>query len=161
MYLTFDLSAYQVALANVESVGEGKATIYHVGLQPWPPSGVFGQDPKVGVTELAFTHFAETMSPDSHEKYMNRMMSLAPALQRSEAITYASGWAHELGINPKNPSEATQVYISAVGWANVDAHWNWQATSDFKENIHYMMEADDLRHTHLFHVKLHQLSGTD
>ena len=63
----------------------------------------------------------------------------------------AGGWVAEELEDPKS-SEKAKVYICLIGWESVDSHMKYRETQSFKDNIHMLRGAKDLKNTVMVHA---------
>ena len=142
---------------------ETPITMFHVPFGLYSPSDdpspALGTDPKVGVTEVVFMYFPSTLSKSEKGTIMSSVDKMRPVMGRSEALGVYDGWSVEDHVpNPgpnASPDKKSQVYVNVVGWADVEAHMRVQRSEEFRENIHHLMGIKEIRHSELFHVKLH------
>ena len=102
---------------------------------------------------------------------MDSVSHMRPVVGRSEALTVLDGWATEEAVPaPRLPTSETTgdkqesgandpstVYVILVGWADVDAHSRFQASEDFKANIHWLLGIKELKGHELYHAKFYKL----
>lgn len=63
----------------------------------------------------------------------------------------AGGWvAEELDL--PGGSEKGKAYVMLIGWTSVDSHMKYRETQSFKDNIHLLRGAKDLKNLAVFHV---------
>ena len=84
---------------------------------------------------------------------------MRPVVERSESLSVYDGWAVEEEVPNPGPDagegEKNKVYVNVVGWVDVEAHMQFQGSEDFQQNIHHLLGIKELKHTELYHVKLH------
>jgi hypothetical protein len=90
---------------------------------------------------------------------MSSVDKMRPVMERSEALAVYDGWALEEAVPNPGPQasegEESKVYVNVVGWVDVEAHARFQGSEDFQQNIHHMLGIKEMRHTELYHAKLH------
>lgn len=109
-----------------------------------------GADSRVGVTEIVFFRFLSPLN--TKDDIMHSLGHLRPLMESSEACAVFDGWAVEEIDNEKG--EMNTLYVSAVGWVDIDAHMRTQASEHFKENIHYLTDIKEILHYEMHHTKL-------
>ena len=141
------------AIANMEE----PVTILHVPFSPSDDtSPALGANRKVGATEIVFYYFPSALKPADRDSIMSSVDKMAPIMARSEALELYDGWALEDEVpNPAaDKGEKSQVFVNLVGWVDVEAHMQFQASEDFQLNIHHLLGIKELRHLDVFHAKL-------
>ena len=94
---------------------------------------------------------------------MSSVDKMRPVMERSEALNVYDGWALEdevpyVGPHPeKDKGDKNKVYMSLVGWVDVEAHMRYQKSEDFLQNIHHMLGISEMKYTELYHVKMHKV----
>lgn len=86
---------------------------------------------------------------------MASMDKMRPVIGRSEALAVHDGWALEEMKNEKG--DESTVYVNLVGWVDVDAHMRFQASEDFRGNVHWLLECEGLRGMEMWHVRLERV----
>lgn len=117
------------------------------------PSPALGADERVGVTEVVLYYFPSPLVDKA--AIMDSMDKMRPVIGRSEALAVFDGWALEDKKNEKG--EKCTVYINAVGWVDIDAHMRFQASEDFKQNIHHLLGIESMLQLEMHHVQLHRV----
>ena len=116
-------------------------------------SPALGADSRVGVTEIVFFRFPSPLN--TKDGIMHSIGHMRPVMESSEACAVFDGWAVEEIGNEKG--EMNTLYVNAVGWVDIDAHMRTQASKDFKENIHYLMDIKEILHYEMHHTKLYKI----
>lgn len=57
----------------------------------------------------------------------------------------------------KKEGERSTVWVNLVGWTDIDAHMRFQASEDFKANVHWVTEIEGLKGMAMHHVKLERV----
>lgn len=65
----------------------------------------------------------------------------------------AGGWVEEELSIPGN-SEKAKAYVGCIGWRSVEAHMLFRETQAFKDNVHWLRGAKDLKTLNVVHVPL-------
>jgi hypothetical protein len=63
----------------------------------------------------------------------------------------ASGWAEEEVDHPDS-GEKSRLYNACIAWKSVQAHVAYRNSQTFKDNIHLLRGAKDLRGAKVWHV---------
>lgn len=93
---------------------------------------------------------------------------MRPVIARSEALSVHDDWAledrknenreeDEKGEGNENGGEESAIYVNIVGWVDVEAHIRFQASEDFRENVHWLLGIEGLRRMEMHHVKLERV----
>ena len=117
------------------------------------PSPALGKIENVGVTELVLYHFPSPLATKA--SIMDSLDKIRPVIGRSEALSVYDGWAMDEKADDKGAR--CSIYVNAVGWVDVDAHMRFQASDDFKQNVHHIMDVQELRQLEMHHVKFHSV----
>lgn len=144
------------ALASLRGVAsaEEDITVLHIPFKPSDdPSQALGADSRVGVTEIVLYHFPSPLTDKAD--VMESMDQMRPVINRSEALAVYDGWALENKRDEKG--EMSEICFNAVGWVDVDAHMRFQASEDFKQNIHHLLDIKSLRQLEMHHIRLHRV----
>lgn len=130
---------------------EGNITVLRVPFeQPSDdPAPALATAKDVGVTELVLYHFPSPLA--TKDSIMDSLDNMRPVIGRSEALAVYDGWAMDEKADDKGAK--CSVYVNAVGWVDFDAHMRFQASDDFKQNVHHIMDLQDLRQLEMHHVK--------
>ncbi|KAI4237662.1 MAG: hypothetical protein LQ349_001691 [Xanthoria aureola] len=117
------------------------------------PSPALGKIENVGVTELVLYHFPSPLATKA--SIMDSLDKIRPVIGRSEALSVYDGWAMDEKADDKGAR--CSIYVNAVGWVDVDAHMRFQASDDFKHNVHHIMDVQEIRQLEMHHVKFHSV----
>ncbi|KAL8720944.1 MAG: hypothetical protein Q9225_002271 [Loekoesia sp. 1 TL-2023] len=130
---------------------EEETTVLHVEFEPADdPSAALGADTRVGVSEVVFYHFPRNLaSTDAINESIDKMR---PVVERSQALAVFDRWAMK---NEDDIMAKTQVYVNLLGWVDVEAHMEFQASDDFKQNVHHLTDIKELQQFEMHHVKVH------
>lgn len=148
--------------------------VLHVPFYPSDdPSSALKATPgsALGATEVVFYYFPSPLPEVTKSSIMDSITQLRPVVERSEALTVLDGWAIEEAVpTPRlskgEPTENKQesgvkglstVYVNLVGWVDVDAHRRFQASEDFKANIHLLLGIKELKGTEMYHAKFYKV----
>ncbi|KAL8847782.1 MAG: hypothetical protein Q9221_007181 [Calogaya cf. arnoldii] len=113
------------------------------------PSPALATDENIGVTELVLYYSPSPLTTKG--SIMDYLDNMRPVISRSEALAVYDGWSMDEKADDKGAK--CSVYINAVGWVDIDAHMRFQASEDFKQNVHHIMDVQDLRQLEMHHVK--------
>ncbi|KAL8644007.1 MAG: hypothetical protein Q9210_007468 [Variospora velana] len=134
---------------------EKPATVIRVPFYPHPdPSPALGNQ---AVTEVVFFHFPADLTIKDKDDVMKSIDKMRPVVARSEALSVFDGWAMEHTTN--EAGEKIQFYVNLVGWVDVDAHMRFQSSDDFKQNVHHVMDIQEVRLFETHHVKLYAVNA--
>lgn len=139
-------------LRDVTNTNEDIAVLHVAFESSKDPSPALGADKRVGVTEVVLYYFPSPLTGKAD--IMESMDKMRPVIGRSEALAVSDGWALEDKKNEKG--EKCAIYINAVGWVDVDAHMRFQASEDFKQNIHHLLGIESMLQLEMHHVQLHR-----
>jgi hypothetical protein len=140
-------------LRDLASIEEDMAVL-HVPFEPsQDASPALGADRRVKVTEVVLYYFPSPLTGKA--AIMDSMDKMRPVIGRSEALAVHDGWALKDKENEKG--EKSMVYVNVVGWVDVDAHMRFQASEDFKENIHHLLDIKSIQQMEMHHVQLHRV----
>ena len=136
----------------------------HVPFMPTSnPSPALGStaNSQVGATEIVFFYIPSKLTAEEKSTVMSKFDKLRPVIARSEALAVYDGWAVEMEISNPGPQadKGGQVFVSLVGWVDVDAHMLFQGSEDFQQNIHHLAEIKEIRHMEMNHAKLCKVEG--
>ncbi|MCJ1242433.1 hypothetical protein MMC14_010441 [Varicellaria rhodocarpa] len=152
---------YKAHATYVNTIIDGSkpASIIHVPFKSSDnPSPALGANSKVGATEVVFVYFPSTLTSTGRDSVISAYDKMRPVIERSESLGIYDGWAVEEEVANPGPQasegEKSKVYVSLVGWAEVDAHARFMKTEDFLQNIHHLLEMKEMRHHQIYHVKL-------
>jgi len=155
-------SNYETYVNHLQTIvnDENTVTVLHVPFSPSDdPSPALSANSKVGATEVAFFYFPSTLTRSDRGTIMSSVDKVRPVVQRSEALAIYDGWALEEAVPNPGPQasegEKSQVYVTVLGWVDVEAHMRFQGTEDFQQNIHHMLGIKEMRYTEFNHAKLH------
>ena len=133
--------------------------LYHAHLTPHPPSAVLS-DVTTPATETLVIYFPSDYSSSDQDKFEEGIKKLIKAVE-DNADTYtgsAGGWiAEELPI--PNTSDKGKAYAAFIGWTSVQAHMDFRETQAFKDNIHHLRGAKDLKHLTVVHTSGTEVQG--
>lgn len=147
-------SAFRPVIDNMETILGGAAKAYHARFDPHPATAALSNTTSPA-TEIVTMWFPILYSPEDRDRVVERVKSFVAVLEK-DATTYtacAGGWVDE-EIDVPGEEERGSAYVFLVGWTSVEAHLDFQKTQAFKDNIHYIMEAKDLRKIEAVHVHL-------
>lgn len=129
-----------------------KAQLFHVHLKPHPHQNILS-DSAVGTTEIVTAYFPEDYSDSDRKTTEENIYKLLKALE-DNAKTYhgvATGWAVEKIPIPGSDEKGT-AFLMFLGWDSVQAHLDFRDHQAFKDNIHYLREAKDIKTMTVVHV---------
>ena len=130
--------------------------LYHASLTPHPASQVLS-DLNTPAVEVLVIYFPSDYSKADQDTFVEGLKKLTKAVE-DNAGTYtgsAGGWIKEKLPIP-GTSEEGMAYAAFIGWKSVQAHLDFRGTQPFKDNIHHLRGAKDLKHLTVVHT-----SGTE
>ena len=68
----------------------------------------------------------------------------------------SGGWSVDEVTIP-GTSEKAKAYVTLIGWSSVEAHSAYREGQAFKDNIHYLREAKDLKKMTMVHAHLKEI----
>jgi heme-degrading monooxygenase HmoA len=145
-------SAYKPFIERFDRITDiSKAQLYHTHLTPHPASEALS-DHVSPVTEILLAFFPTDYSDADQKKFEDDLKKLVAAVEKN-ADTYtasAGGWVEEEILIPDTTDKA-KAYAVFIGWQSVEAHQTFREHQSFKDNIHYVRQAKDLRHLRVVH----------
>lgn len=129
---------------------EGAPSLYHVHFDPHPPSAPLADG---NATEFITMYFPTDYSAADQATFDENIRNFFGGVEGSaEGFKGAShGWVVEELKDPKS-GELSKAYVILIGWTSVAAHMAYRETQSFKDNIHYLREAKDLKGLGVCHV---------
>ena len=106
------------------------------------------------MTEIATMWFPTSYSQEDQDQVAENAKALASVLEK-EATTYKAsvgGWVDEEIDVPGTNGEKGKAYVLLIGWTSVEAHIEFRTTQAFKDNIHYLRGAKDLKKIEAVHA---------
>ncbi|KIX09467.1 uncharacterized protein Z518_00547 [Rhinocladiella mackenziei CBS 650.93] len=143
---------YKPFFEKILSVIDGNPSFYHVHFDPHPPNkALVGTEPMA--TEIITAYFPLDYSPEDQKTFDDGMKTFASVFEGSANgfIGAFGGWVVE-ELDIPNTSEKGKVYVALIGWTSVEAHMKCRETQTFKDNVHYLRGAKDLKAINVFHV---------
>ncbi|KAL8671616.1 MAG: hypothetical protein Q9168_003889 [Polycauliona sp. 1 TL-2023] len=147
----FSVTLSSLVLWSTELQIQGKATVLRVLFdQPSDdPSPTLNPANNVGVTELVLYHFPSPLT--TKDSIMHSIDKMRPTVARSESLAVYDGWSMDGKADDRGAT--CSIYVNMVGWVDVDAHMRFQASDDFKQNVHHIMGIEELGQVDLHHVE--------
>lgn len=125
--------------------------MYHANLVPHPPSEALS-DHVSPATEILVVYFPTDYSESDQQTFVDGVKKVVSVIEK-EAGTYtasAGGWIQE-EIDIPGTSEKAKAYQAFIGWKSVEDHLAFRETQAFKDNIHHLRQAKDLKKLHVVH----------
>lgn len=128
-----------------------KAELYHARLTPHPPEAALA-DHVSPCTEILRVFFPTNYSDSDQKKTEEDIKKLVKAIEdNSDKYTgSAGGWVEE-DVSIPDSEEKGKVYLVLIGWKSMEDHMAFRDTQAFKDNIHYLRGAKDLKKFHVVH----------
>ena len=108
-------------------------------------------------TEILTVYFPQDYSQSDQDKFLEDIKKLVKAVE-DNADTYtgsAGGWVVE-DVPIPDTSEKGKAYVALIGWKSMEDHMAFRNTQAFKGNIHWLLDAKDMKHRTVVHY-----SGTE
>lgn len=125
--------------------------MYHAHLKPHPPNEVLS-DHVSPATEILNVYFPLDYSESDQQKFEEGLKKVVAVIEK-DARTYTAssgGWVVE-DVEIPGTSEKARMYQALIGWQSVEAHMSFRETQSFKDNIHHLRAAKDLKKLHVTH----------
>jgi heme-degrading monooxygenase HmoA len=127
------------------------AKLFHVHFSPHPPQQALS-DPSIGATEIIAAYFPGNYSETDRNTFEKGMRTLAAVAKEFDTChDTTSGWVVEKLSIPDSDEEGT-VYMVLVGWQSVEAHMAFRESQAFRDNIHHLHKAKDLKKIVMTHA---------
>lgn len=149
---THPQSIYGPFVDSLKSVADlSTLQMYHANFKPHPPSQVLGRSTSPA-TEILLVYFPTDYSKEDQDKFEADIQKLIAVIkQHSDKYTgSAGGWVLEELTIP-GTEEKAKVYSANLGWKSVEDHLDFRGTDAFKENIHLLRGAKDLKKLTVVH----------
>lgn len=128
----------------------GAPSIQHVHFDPHPPS-----DPLKlgGATEVLSIFFPASYSDEDQNTFEARVKKFVEIVKADtpDVKAIAGGWADEEVDIPGTEGKG-RVYTTLIAWTSQQAHLDYRNTQSFKDNIHLLRGAKDVRGVKVFHI---------
>ncbi len=136
---------------EVYDLVSGELGMVHAQFDPHPPSAPLADG---NATEYITVYFPEDYSAEDQSKFSTDMKAFGDIVGAADENYKGgvTGWVLEAVEDPKT-SLKSKVCIFLIGWTSVEAHLKFRETQTFKDNIHYLRGAKDLRNLTVWHVK--------
>ncbi|KAJ9651890.1 hypothetical protein H2198_008854 [Neophaeococcomyces mojaviensis] len=124
---------------------KNNVSMYHANLKPHPATEALS-DHVSPATEILMVFFPADYSEADQKKFEDDLKKLVAVIEK-EAKTYtasAGGWVVE-EVDIPGTSEKGKAYQVLIGWQSVEAHLAFRETQPFKDNIHLLRGAKDLK----------------
>ncbi|KAK5094249.1 hypothetical protein LTS08_008668 [Lithohypha guttulata] len=128
-----------------------KAKLFHAHLSPHPPDEALS-DHVSPVTEILNLYFPTDYSDADQNTLVENMKKMVSIIEKEATTQKASagGWVVE-DIEIPGTSEKGKCYQAFIGWDSVEAHMDFRNHQAFKDNIHLLRQAKDLKHLQVVH----------
>ncbi|KIW70731.1 hypothetical protein PV04_02972 [Phialophora macrospora] len=139
---------YKAFLDGAAELCDAPPSPFHVHFEPFPPTPAFTE-----VTEFLSVYFPADYSPEDQQTFHEGMKKFGSIVQRDweECRGTAGGWVAEELEDPKT-GEKAKVYVCLLGWPGVESHMKFRETQSFKDNVHLLRGAKDLKNVAVVHV---------
>ena len=148
--------SYGPFLKRFASALDGKATIFHVNLDPHPPAPAVSHTFSP-VTECFTSFFDPSISESEQADYdaVVRKLLKDSADSQGRPKALAAGWIME-EIEKTEGEGKTKAHIAFIGWESVDDHMAAKEAPQWKENITKVREAPKVKGFEVHHVKFQE-----
>ena len=119
---------------------------HHVEFSPYPAPALSGVN--APLVEILRAYFPSSYSESDKQTFSENMMRFE---QNAGAEGSSGGWMLEQVPIP-GTSENGNVHVTAFGWQSLEAHRAFRETQGFKDNVHLLANAKDMKKTELVHV---------
>ncbi|KIW88701.1 uncharacterized protein Z519_10747 [Cladophialophora bantiana CBS 173.52] len=131
---------------------------YHARPRPHPPVPALSNTTSP-ITEVVTMWFRNTYPQNDQDKVTEEVENFISIFE-NHAHNYtasAAGWVDE-EIDIPGMEERGKAYVLLVGWTSVEAHMQFRETQAFKDSIHYVMGAKNLKKIEAVHVSLTEIT---
>lgn len=130
----------------LKTIAAEPPALYHVSFSPYPAPAL--SDGNAPLAEILRAYFPGTYSEIDKQAFAKNMMRFE---QNAGAKGSSGGWKLEQVPIP-GTSETGNVHVTAFGWQSLEEHRSFRETKGFKDNVHLLRDAKDLKKTELVHV---------
>jgi hypothetical protein len=106
-------------------------------------------------------YFPKDYTSEDQSQFESDLKKLIAVIEKESSGTHtasAGGWIEEEADIPGS-SEKGKAYIAALGWHSIEAHMSFRETQHFKDNIHFLRKAKDLKTMTVTHASLTQIDS--
>lgn len=131
---------------------QGRPSVFHVPLTPYLAKDALSHR-LAPVTEVLTAYFPTSYSHDDQQDAEADLKKLVAVIEAT-AEGYrgsAGGWCTE-EMDIPGSDESGKAYITLIGWDSVEAHTSFRSTQSFKDNIHLLRRAKELKKSSVVHV---------
>ncbi|KAI9666782.1 MAG: hypothetical protein M1831_001558 [Alyxoria varia] len=143
--------AYGPMVKSLGAVLDAPIVYFHSPLKPFPPTTL--SKTISPMTEILTCHFDPSVDTNAAQSSIKKLISVietnAPGYKG-----YVEGWGEELQENDKSPGGKSKVYIGCLGWNSKEEHMNFRETQLFKDNVHHILDAHQLKDVQMVHASL-------
>jgi hypothetical protein len=113
-------------------------------------------------TEVVCVYFPSSYTSAEQETFTSRFENFCLLISETAAgfLSFVGGWAEDEYDVP-TMMEKGKLYLALLGWESVKAHKDYAQTPSFKENVHLLREAKQLKHLSVFHVHAQDFEKSD
>jgi hypothetical protein len=158
-YKNFYHSIFQSLIGLFGNILGAAPSAYHVQFESHHPDTILNVTtaPKV---EIATMWFPTSYTPEDKEQTAKNAGVFLSMLEK-KARDYkgsATGWVCE-DIDVPGTDEKGKAFVMLIGWASVKAHTDFTNSQVFKDNIHIIMNAKDLKKIEAVHTSFMEIIG--
>lgn len=142
-------------MEEVLSLAAGPPSLHHVKFEPHPPSDGLKLG---GATEVLSVYFPANYSTDDMKTFDTNIKAFAEIVKDTspDAKAIVGGWGVE-EVDIPDTDEKGIVYVAFVAWTSVQKHLEYRETQAFKDSIHLLRGAKDLKGVKVFHVSTEEV----
>lgn len=132
--------------------------MFHANLKPHPPSQVLSKS-NSPATEILLLYFPTDYSQADQDKFEANCQKLLGIVEKNsdKYTASAGGWVIEELTIP-GTEEKAKAYSAQIGWKSVQDHLDFRSHEAFKENIHLLRGAKDLKKLAVVHYHGNEVS---
>ena len=154
-------ASMKVAGWSYARLTDERPTVYYVSLEDLFKTATDALSSPV--SELVFVYFPISMPAEARQRIRTAGSTMRPITERHGALAIADGWAggnvelrkdvlERLGSPSGIDTGKAQVWVITTGWQTKEAHFQLQASQDYKDNIHNIVDHPEIRGVDVFHV---------
>jgi len=153
------LRAYKPFFEGLGTLLSGPPALYHAHFDPHPPPAALTDSSSLA-TETITLYFPPSYSSEDQKEVETNVQKLIDVIAKHADGYKASvgGWVEEELPLP-GESEKAKAYVGLIAWVSVEAHLRFRETQVFKDNIHFLRGAKDLKTVRMVHVSFKEVKS--
>ena len=118
-----------------------------------PPNATLADTESATATEFITAYFPTDYSEADQKTFSENLDKFFAIVRPStkDVVGGVHGWVEE-ELEIPDTKEKAKALVALIGWTSVQAHLDYRSTQTFKDNIHFLRGAKDLKHVRVFHV---------